>query len=271
MSPETCCSCTLCRIGTYLFSEIALADPKISEIFSSLPPLARHSSLANLVTHLRRLKADARSDEILRALFRPLPVHPRSCILAFAAPHRASRHQAAIRLASGRLGPGSPQLPDRVHTLRKDARSPFCLCPQSCTKRSLIIWSAREEKRANSFFSTRLGKPIDPSRVLKTGVYLVLEELGDAESGMARISPYGSHAAATPFRQRWRRTSLAIRIQRQLSPSTHTHYRKHRRQQYRSWLRSCVAGKQESSGNFCWWARQDLNLGPTDYESFGHI
>ena len=57
MSLATRCSCTLCRIETHLFSELALADPKTSQIFSSFPTLARHSSLANLVSHLRRLKS----------------------------------------------------------------------------------------------------------------------------------------------------------------------------------------------------------------------
>lgn len=70
MPVELTCRCTLCSVETHLLSELALVDRNaVREVFSAYPALVRHPSITNLISHLRHLPADARSDEFLRDLF----------------------------------------------------------------------------------------------------------------------------------------------------------------------------------------------------------
>lgn len=77
MPPEVICRCTLCDVEARLLSEFALADTGlVSKMFSAFPALAPHSSVANLLSHLRRLSADETSDDLFRELFALHELHP---------------------------------------------------------------------------------------------------------------------------------------------------------------------------------------------------
>jgi hypothetical protein len=70
MPQELACSCTLCGIEAQLLSELALTDPvAIRQLFASHPFLSQHSSVLDLLSHLKTLPPDGRSDDLLRALF----------------------------------------------------------------------------------------------------------------------------------------------------------------------------------------------------------
>ena len=70
MPVELTCGCAMCSVETQLLSELAFADQNaVRKLFSAYPALARHSSITNLISYLKKLPADNRSDELLRDLF----------------------------------------------------------------------------------------------------------------------------------------------------------------------------------------------------------
>jgi len=155
MSLATRCNCTLCRVEIHLFSELALAAPKTNEIFSSLPTLATHSSLANLVSHLRCLKADARSDEILRALVLLLPDHaaPVQSILVLAFLPLLHHTVRLVTLQQSAVPPeDSAQealsfLIEFIHSAEmRDRRSHFAYAVSRELKRHVFTWARRESR-----------------------------------------------------------------------------------------------------------------------------
>ncbi len=70
MPLEVFCDCLLCDIEARLTSELCFAEKDVlTEILYTSNGLRQFSSVSSLLSHIRGSSADARSDELLRALF----------------------------------------------------------------------------------------------------------------------------------------------------------------------------------------------------------
>jgi DNA-directed RNA polymerase specialized sigma24 family protein len=70
MSLEIQCHCTLCNIEAKLFSALTRPESRpVNELFSAFPALHRHSTVSNLLFHLRASPADAANDNLFHEIF----------------------------------------------------------------------------------------------------------------------------------------------------------------------------------------------------------
>jgi len=77
MPLEIPCHCTLCNIEAQLLSELTRLDLRfVNGLFSAYPALLEHSTISNLLTHLRTSPADAANDNLLREIFALREINP---------------------------------------------------------------------------------------------------------------------------------------------------------------------------------------------------
>jgi hypothetical protein len=88
MPPEIICRCSLCATEARLLKQFDLEnDQALGKLASITSGLNGFSSVSSLLSHLRELRADTRSDEILRELFAARAADPQMAeallVLAF--------------------------------------------------------------------------------------------------------------------------------------------------------------------------------------------
>lgn len=77
MPLEIPCHCTLCDIEAQLLSELTRLDsPFENGLLSICPALLRHSTINNLLSHLRTSPADAANDDLFREIFALREMNP---------------------------------------------------------------------------------------------------------------------------------------------------------------------------------------------------
>src|SRR4029077_6845781 len=120
------------------------------------PALARHSSPADLVSHLRHLPVDARSDELLRELFslRPhnaLVVEPLLVLSFLPLLHRTVRLVTMQQFALSVEDSAQEALSFLLEFLHSDEmsnrRSHFAFAISREVKRYVFTWARRERRK----------------------------------------------------------------------------------------------------------------------------
>lgn len=177
MPRELACSCTLCDIETHLLSELPVTDPiAVRKMLASHPSLACYSSISNLLSHLRDLPPDDRSDDLLRALF---TLHA----------SRSSLVEGLLILAF------FPLLHRTVHLVTKQQ---FLLPPEDTAQQALSFFL--EFIRSNDFRNRRSHFAFAISREVKRHVFSWAEResrkiaLLDNLSGEIR-APFDEHSS----------------------------------------------------------------------------
>jgi DNA-directed RNA polymerase specialized sigma24 family protein len=74
---ESRCHCTLCNIEAQLLSELTRLDSRfVRELVSGCPALLEHSTIEDLLAHLRISPANAANDRLLRQIFSLRQISP---------------------------------------------------------------------------------------------------------------------------------------------------------------------------------------------------
>jgi hypothetical protein len=152
------CGCALCELEARLISELSSAAPDaVHELFSSHPALQQHPSPASLLSHLRNLSSDSRSDELLRGLFTPPlsknPLVQQLLILAFfPLLHRTVRLVTKQQPALSAEDVAQQALSFFLDLLGSDEmrnrRSHFGFAVAREVKRDVFTWARRESRKA---------------------------------------------------------------------------------------------------------------------------
>lgn len=158
MPLEIPCHCTLCDIEAQLLSQLTRLDSRfVNGLLSAYPALLRHSTINNLLSHLRTSPANAANDDLFReilALRRTNPTFAESLLVLVFLPmlHRAvrmiTRQQESLfeeDIAQQVLlffleSLGSPDMATR--------RSHFAFAIAREVKRHIFEWAKRESTKA---------------------------------------------------------------------------------------------------------------------------
>ncbi len=153
MPQGTACDCTLCHIEIRLLESVAVAEggtlADLAESNQRLPYL----SITDLLLLLRASPADARSDELLRELFKMLAARPAFTesllVLAFVPMlHRTVRRVLRYQPALAEEDITQQALTFLLQTLRSEEmqarRSHFAFAISRAVKRQLFVWAGRE-------------------------------------------------------------------------------------------------------------------------------
>jgi hypothetical protein len=157
MPQELACSCTLCGIEAQLLSELALTDPvAIRELLDTHPLLAPYSSIPELLSQLRNLPPDGRSDDLLRALFalrlsQTRLVEPLLVLAFFPMLHRTVHLVTKQQFALSPEDTAQEALSFFLEFVRShemcNRRSHFAFAIAREVKRHVFTWAERESRR----------------------------------------------------------------------------------------------------------------------------
>ena len=157
MPLDVFCDCLLCGIEAHLTSELCFAEADVlSEIFSVSNGLRQFSSVSSLLSHLRASPADARSDELLRALFAVRAANPgfveSLLVLAFLPMlHHTIRHIANQQSGLPQDDITQQALCFLLQFLRSEElsarQSHFAFAISRAIKRQMFEWGNREGER----------------------------------------------------------------------------------------------------------------------------
>jgi DNA-directed RNA polymerase specialized sigma24 family protein len=158
MPLEIQCRCTLCSIEAQLLSGFARLDSRsVNSLFSAYPALREHSTVTNLLSHLRASPADAANDNLFREIFALRETNPafaESLLVLVFLPmlHRAVRliNRQQESLAEEDIAQqvlffflqflASPEIETR--------RSHFAFAIAREVKRHIFEWAKRESTKA---------------------------------------------------------------------------------------------------------------------------
>ncbi len=149
----TTCDCTLCHIEARLLRHMAVAEGELFADFVESSRLRQYTCVSDLLLPLRALPADARSDELLRELFRELATRPAFVesllVLAFVPMlHRTIRRVARYQPALAEEDITQQALSFLLQFLRSAEmhvrQTHFAFAISRAVKRQLFEWARRE-------------------------------------------------------------------------------------------------------------------------------
>ena len=153
MSPGNACDCTLCHIEVRLLRNIVVAEGQMFADFAASSGVRQDTSVSDLLSPLRASPADARSDELLRQLFRMLPAGPAFAegllVLAFVPMlHRTIRRVARYQPALAEEDITQQALSFLLQFLRSEEmqvrQTHFAFAISRAVKRRVFEWARRE-------------------------------------------------------------------------------------------------------------------------------
>jgi hypothetical protein len=149
----TACDCTLCHIEVRLLQSLAVAEGGTFADFAESSRLPTFTSVSDLLLPLRASTADARSDELLRELFRMRGARPTFIesllVLAFVPMlHRTIRRVARYQPALGEEDITQQALGFLLQFLRSEEmrtrQTHFAFAISRAVKRQVFEWARRE-------------------------------------------------------------------------------------------------------------------------------
>jgi len=177
MPLETACDCTLCHIEVRLLESVAVAEGGTFADLAESSQRLQYSSIADLLLPLRASPADARSDELLRELFRMLAARPAFIesllVLAFVPMlHRTVRRVVRYQPALAEEDVTQQALSFLLQFLRSEEmqarRTHFAFAISRAVKRQLFAWARREgakdallERGGDIFLPLALEEPFE--------------------------------------------------------------------------------------------------------------
>lgn len=153
MSPGTSCDCTLCHIEVCLLQNMVVAEGQMFADFAESSGVRQDTFVSDVLLPLRATPADARSDELLRQLFRMLPASPAFVegllILAFVPMlHRTIRRVARSQPALAEEDITQQALSFLLQFLRSEEmqvrQSHLAFAISRAVKRQVFEWARRE-------------------------------------------------------------------------------------------------------------------------------
>jgi hypothetical protein len=149
----TGCDCTLCHIEVRLLRNIAVAEGEMFADCVESGQLRQYTSASDLLLPLRASPADARSDELLRELFRMLAARPSFAesllVLAFVPMlHRTIRRVVRYQSALAEEDITQQALSFLLQFLRSEEmqvrQTHFAFAISRAVKRQVFEWARRE-------------------------------------------------------------------------------------------------------------------------------